>query len=255
MNKQPVVVIGDCHGTIDELQELLKTISFKPGSHRVISLGDLHDRHEFGPECLRLFRSIGAEIVASNHDNKAVRWMKHHKKYLEDGTQHPMKNVKDYDYKQYLRLTDEEISYLNHLSPYIKINDSWMAVHGGFQPFVKLEKQKYDIMIRRKYVDKAGKPVQLPKSHKQPEDSYFWSELYDDKYNVIYGHNNYPDFRVRIDRNKNNTCVGVDTASVMGGYLTGALIKDPENISVDTMEFVQIKSKRTYYKKESENES
>lgn len=251
---KPTLIIGDIHGTLDELKELLLKSNFNKNEMRLISLGDIHDRSPFGPECLRLLRSLGAEIVASNHDNKVVRWMKHHKKYLEDKTPHPMKNVKSDDYDQYLRLTDEEVDYLNHLSPFININDKWLAVHGGLQPFVPLNKQKYDIMIRCRYVDKKGKPVQLPKSHKQPEDSYFWTELYDGDHNIIYGHNNHPDFRIRIDENKNNTCIGIDTASVMGGYLTGAFIKNPDSFTSKDIEYIQVKAKKVYYNKK-ENET
>ncbi|MCZ2224387.1 MAG: metallophosphoesterase [Chitinophagales bacterium] len=246
MKTKPIAIISDIHCCFTELEELLNTINYK--DFRIISLGDILDRYIYGPECLRLLRSIGAEIVCGNHDSKAVRWMKHHKKFLQDGTPHPMKKVKEEDYKYYLKLTDEELDYLANLPPHINFAENWYAVHGGFQPFVRLDKQKFDLMIRCRFVDaKNGKPVQLPKSKKQPDGSVFWTELYDLPHNVIYGHHVHQNFEVRIDKNKNNTCIGIDTGCVFGGHLTAAIIKNPETFTADDIEYVKIKAKNTYY--------
>jgi len=61
-------VIGDLQGCAAELEDLLAAIDYRPGSDRLLFLGDLVNR---GPESLRALRTVkalGAESVLGNHD-------------------------------------------------------------------------------------------------------------------------------------------------------------------------------------------
>lgn len=46
-SKLRTIIVGDIHGCIDELNELIKTISYDKKTDRLILLGDLIDR---GPD-------------------------------------------------------------------------------------------------------------------------------------------------------------------------------------------------------------
>jgi predicted phosphodiesterase len=73
MREPRVIAIGDVHGCIDELQELLRRCDYRPGD-LVLFLGDLVCK---GPDSLavvQLAREIGAIGVRGNHDFEVVRW-------------------------------------------------------------------------------------------------------------------------------------------------------------------------------------
>ena len=72
------IIIGDVHGCLDELDELLALIRPAAGDH-IHFLGDLVDR---GPDSLGVVRRVralfsefpGSVCIAGNHEDKALRY-------------------------------------------------------------------------------------------------------------------------------------------------------------------------------------
>lgn len=234
------LLISDIHGCLEEFEELLEVVKYTPKDYRLIVIGDLVDRGPFSAKVVEKIRKMNVEVSTGNHDNKATRWLKHNEKYLLDGTANPMKRVKYQDYEEYLKLSNEDIQWLKSLPAKVHIYDNYWAIHAGCVPNVPFENQKFDSLIRVRYVDQNGKMLTLPKDRKQPENSYYWTELWDKPYNIIYGHHVHPNNEVRIDVKPNNVCVGIDTGACFGGYLTGFVLED--------FEFFKVKAKNTYYK-------
>jgi protein phosphatase len=81
----PFDIIGDVHGCLDELVQLLTTLGYAPadgawrheGGRRAIFLGDLVDRGQDSPGVLRLVMDMVAAgtalCIQGNHDNKLHR--------------------------------------------------------------------------------------------------------------------------------------------------------------------------------------
>lgn len=237
------VLISDLHGCLEEFNELLDLIKYNKTEHRLIIIGDLVDRGPYSFETVQKVKNLNVEVVTGNHDNKAVRWRKHYDS-LGTGQTHPMKKVKYNDYSHYLRLNNEEIDWLKNLPAKINIKDNYWAIHAGCVPGIAFDQQKFDTLIRVRYVDKNGKMLALPKNKKQPDNSYFWAELWDQPYNIIYGHHVHE--TPRIDRNKNNICIGIDTGSCFGGSLTAYFLEDNQ--------FFSVKAKKTYYRSDIDHE-
>lgn len=86
------IVIGDVHGCIDELDELLRTLQYKPGEDLVYFTGDLIDRGPSPVGVVRRAREIGAFSVMGNHEEKLVCWFKHEKVRKESGKKNPMQS-------------------------------------------------------------------------------------------------------------------------------------------------------------------
>src|SRR5688572_29541441 len=62
------LILGDVQGCADELELLLDSVAFVPGSDHLVSVGDLVNRGPRSLEVLRLFRQLGADAVLGNHE-------------------------------------------------------------------------------------------------------------------------------------------------------------------------------------------
>jgi len=72
--RQPrVIAIGDVHGCIDELQELLRRCDYRPGD-LLVFLGDLVSKGPDSIAVVQMAREIGAFGVRGNHDFEVIRW-------------------------------------------------------------------------------------------------------------------------------------------------------------------------------------
>lgn len=232
------LLISDLHGCLEEFEELLDKVKYDKKDYRLIIIGDLVDRGPYSAKTVETIRKMGIECAIGNHDSKAIRWRNHYEN-LKGVVGHPMKKVKEVDYSEYLKLSNEDLAWMKTLPSKINIKDNYWAIHAGCVPNIPFANQKFDSLIRVRYVDKNGKMLTLPKDRKQPEGSYYWTELWDQPYNIIYGHNVHPNNQPRIDKNKNNICVGIDTGACFGGYLTAFVLED--------FTFFNVKAKKTYY--------
>ncbi len=63
-------LVGDVHGCIIELKQLLKKISFNKKKDKIIFVGDILNRGKYSIEVIRLIMNLGgsAELVLGNHD-------------------------------------------------------------------------------------------------------------------------------------------------------------------------------------------
>lgn len=63
-----IYVIGDVHGCLDELKELVVKCNFEPNIDKLIFVGDLVNKGPYSSEVVKYVRSIGAYCVMGNHD-------------------------------------------------------------------------------------------------------------------------------------------------------------------------------------------
>lgn len=85
MNKEKVFVVGDVHGQITMLDELLK--NWKPEEEQLIFLGDLADRGENSKATFERARELmehhDAIVIKGNHDEMLENFLEHPVQYLE----------------------------------------------------------------------------------------------------------------------------------------------------------------------------
>jgi calcineurin-like phosphoesterase family protein len=96
-DQPPFDIIGDVHGCIAELRELLDHLGYRregdayrhPNGRRLIFVGDLEDRGPDSPAVLRLViasRDAGsALLVIGNHDHKFMRWLRGRHVHIGNG--------------------------------------------------------------------------------------------------------------------------------------------------------------------------
>jgi hypothetical protein len=228
------VVVGDVHGCLAELDELLRTLQHAPGSDRLVFLGDLLDR---GPDpigVLRRVRELGAECVLGNHEEKHLRYAAHEARRRDDPSYRiPMKRFDARRAAEHARLTHDDLIWLSRLPRVLALGGGWVAVHAGFVPRVPIARQPPDWTIRLRYVDEAGAPVPRARGDAREPGVGPWAAAWTGPESVVYGH-----FPQRLDRPKRDepapgvVCLGIDTGCVYGGRLTALVLPEQEIVQV-----------------------
>lgn len=240
--KKETVIIGDIHGCIDELKELLATIQYDPRIIRLVFVNDLLDR---GPDPIGTIRLVqelcknGAECVLSNHEWKHLQYHNNEKRKALTGQPNNMRPLGAQSLAAHKQLTDEDFDWIRKLPLTVDLGNDWHCLHAGLEPAFDFANQRPDKIIRCRYVDKeTGKSKSMGPQFSQPENSVFWADAWNGKENIVFGHSVFWEAPM-VFRNENNTCIGIDGGCVYGGNLIGYFL--------ERQEAVKIKAKREYY--------
>jgi hypothetical protein len=233
------LVIGDVHGCLEELDELLDRAEHR-APDRVVMLGDLLDRGPDPVGVVRRARALGAECVFGNHEDKHVRWAAHEARRRADpGYRNPMRSMSPAEQEANAALSAEELAWLAELPAWIDLGAGWLAVHAGFEPGRALERQSRACMARVRWVDARGRMKGGDDPRVQPADTSLWSERWAGPRSVVYGHHVLGLEAPRVDRPAPGVeCWGIDTGCCFGGRLTALVL--PER------RVVQVQARRAY---------
>ncbi len=250
------VVVGDVHGCLEEMDELLKKIQYNPNQMRLIFAGDLMDRGPNSVGCVRRAQELGAECVMGNHEEKQLRFYGHEKKRLETGKANPMKPLAEADMAANAAMSDKDWSWIKNLPVKLHIGDNWWVVHAGCEPKFTLEKQNRSQIMRVRYVDERGTGKALGPNLSQPEGTQYWDQLWKGPESIIYGHCVHDLKHPRVTKvSMDVTCVGIDTGCVFGGHLTAALFQREYPLVGGSVyksqqygiQYVQVPAKQKYF--------
>jgi bis(5'-nucleosyl)-tetraphosphatase (symmetrical) len=242
------IVIGDVHGCLAELDELLRKVQYKQNEDRLVFVGDLVDRGPDSVGVVRRVRELGAECVLGNHEEKHLRWRRWERKVAKgEAPKNPMRQFP----KQKLEIQDglsaDDFRWLSKLPRTLRLGEhngrQYVVVHGGMEPYRPFDKQSKQV-IRIRYCNvETGNFVGSKFPGHVPDGTKYWAELWKGPESVIYGHavNMNPDV-ARFDDHGEYVCWGIDTGCCFGGHLT-ALVMEPGSIGTS---FVPVKAKETY---------
>lgn len=201
------IFIGDVHGCLDELRELVSMLDPKEGD-RVILLGDLINK---GPDSVRVVKFVferGFECLSGNHERAYGKKFESHERFrrIRSG------------------LTQEEHEWFVGL-PYFIETDDFIAVHAGLVPNKTPDSTDSKTLceIRTWNAEKSelGTEVDQP-----------WHVFYHGEKPVFYGH-----WAAQRRYFTGNT-FGLDDGCVYGGNLVAYVLETGETLSVP--------AKRTY---------
>ena len=214
-----LIAIGDIHGCHQEFLELLERLSLTKDD-RLIILGDLVNR---GPDSCRvidLARQHDAISLLGIHELRLLNY----RRILETNI------VRETDADTFSKLRPEDWTYLEAmpLTHYVEELNT-VFVHGGFLPNEPWQRQPASIVTRIQAIDKTGQPCKRAEA----PDAPVWADLWNGPPFVVYGHTPRPEIY------KLKWSVGIDTACVMGGYLTAYILPEKR--------FVQVKAHRRYF--------
>ena len=234
----PFDVIGDIHGCLEELVELLTELGYAvdadgvtvtaPPGRRAVFVGDYGDRGPDTPGVLRLVMAMAeagtAICLPGNHDVKLVRKLKRRDVQITHGLAETLAQLE----AQPAAFADQARDFLDRLVSHVVLDDGRLVVaHAGM-------KQSYQGRSSGRVrdfalfgetageTDELGLPVRLD-----------WARDYRGDAAVVYGHT-----PVAEPEWVNHT-LNIDTGAVFGGRLTA--LRWPER------ELVSVPAHRTYY--------
>ncbi|AQS59552.1 metallophosphoesterase [Desulforamulus ferrireducens] len=238
--KGPFDIIGDVHGCLEELQELLALLGYRqkqgsfhhPEGRKAVYLGDLGDR---GPHCLdsiktamKMVQQGDALYVPGNHCKKLNGYLTGRNVQIKYGLEKTVEEFLQLNATEKAAFTEEFTSFYQSAAPYLILDQGNLVVaHAGIKEHMigKINKRIESFCL---YGDTTGEvtpdglPVRLD-----------WAEHYRGKALIVYGHT-----PVEKPQFKNNT-IDIDTGCAMGGHLTA--LRYPER------EILQVAAKAVYY--------
>lgn len=217
-----VIAIGDVHGCIDELQDLLRECDYRPGD-MVVFLGDLVSKGPDSFAVVQMAREIGAIGVRGNHDFEVVRWHQ----AIKSGVDPPVVGSEHFHIANCL--TKADMKWMYSLPWYISSPDlGALFVHAGFVSGIRLAKQNPRLMMNMRSILPDGTVTS------KFFNNWPWARLWDGPQTVLFGHD--------ADRGlqQYEHAIGLDTGCVYGGRLTACILPEKRLVSVN--------ARREYFK-------
>lgn len=249
MTNKKIICIGDVHGCLEELKELLEKVGWSKSrsDFRIILLGDLVDRGPDSIGVIRFVRENNIEVVRGNHDDRYIKY--YEKLKWHDSNPKNTKPAwleKHPDRKKIFdSLSDEDIAWLYSTPTSILIPEyKTVAVHAGFKPGVPISQNDDDTKMHIRFLFEKSHPafLEVYNDYNPPSGSRFWAEDYEDEWHVVYGHHVWDFNFIKIHENsKGYKCYGIDTGVCFGGKLTALELSKDENhkiYQVNSRQFV-----------------
>jgi len=252
MNYERYIIVGDVHGCLDELDELLLLVNYKGRDRgdRLVLAGDLLDRGPDPVGVVRRARELNAEAVLGNHEEKHIRWREWEKKTAASSSiRNPMRPFDETRLREHNALTNDDMDWLRGLPAFLRLDPIWMVVHAGFETNgVAPEDQKLGKICRVRDVDDDGK---MAADHRNPlkpvEGAVPWATRWAGPENVVYGHAVHSLVQARIDDHDGYSCYGIDTGCVFGGRLTALVVYPGQTGRTRIIDEFYVRARKTYW--------
>ena len=246
-----VIVVGDVHGCLEELRQLLYQCDYDRQYDRVIFVGDLVDRGPDPRGVVNLVQDMKLEGVKGNHEEKLIRWRKHEaKKKLNPKHKNPMQKPHPDRQVQWESFTDEEIAYLDSLPDYLMINEQWVVVHAGLRPALPLNKQHPNELQRMRYVRLSDGGMAPLSEELKPETHSYWTDLWKGPQSVVFGHHVFDSgpvlTKTEVPGSSSVYTIGVDTGCCFGMSLTAVILNFHDSGELKDLRFKSVKASKSY---------
>lgn len=213
MGPERTILIGDIHGCLDELGDLLVACAVDWKADRVISVGDLVAKGPDSHGVLQLVRETGMSAVLGNHDAKL----------LTIGAEGARSGELDADHHTAVARTLDGYDWalLGALPLYLEFPElNLLVVHGGIRPGVPLGEQPRGVLMNLRSITAAGAPSN------RVDAGVPWASLWMGPEHVVFGH----DAIRGLQQHPHAT--GLDTGCVYGRSLTALILPERRLVSV-----------------------
>jgi hypothetical protein len=216
---QRTIVVGDLHGCVDELRDLMRATGYAPGD-RLVAVGDLVAKGPDSRGVVQLLREEGGLAVLGNHDAHALKAHEKSRSGKQDDDLKPER-------RQVLEtLTEADWAYLEALPLFLRLGPErpgqadTAVLHGGAVPGIPLERQDREHLLTLRSIRPDGAPSK--KIEGTP-----WGAAWKGPERLVFGHD-----AVR-GLQQHPMTTGLDTGCVYGGKLTALLLPERRLVSVN----------------------
>jgi protein phosphatase len=225
----PFDVVGDVHGCLDELVELLGALGYAvapegarhPDGRKLVFLGDLVDRGPDTPGVLKLAMATVARgdalCVPGNHDVKLMRKLRGRDVQVTHGLAESLAQLE----RETPAFRAEVAEFIDRLVSHYVLDEGRLVVaHAGMRAEMQ-GRGSGRVRDFALYGETTGETDQfgLPVRHN-------WAAEYRGQAHVVYGHTPVPEAEWL------NRTINVDTGCVFGGRLTALRWPERELVSV-----------------------
>ena len=204
------ILVGDVHGCIDELQEVLRACAHK-SDDQVILVGDLVAKGPDSAAVVQFARESGFLAVLGNHDDHVL--------VARQSGALSAKRV--HHAKVAATLSDADLAWLSGLPLWLlpPTDSPLLVVHGGLLPDLPLSSQPKKYLMNLRSIRADGSPS-------TKLDGAPWASLWRGPQHVVFGH----DALRGLQRHAHAT--GLDTGCVYGHELTALVLPDKRLVCV-----------------------
>ncbi len=201
---EKIFAIGDIHGCLNKIEELIGKIPADRDEDLLVFLGDYIDRGQDSREVVDFVISLKKAFqtvicLMGNHERMFLNFLdgREEEMYLYNGGKCTLRNYGidaiDSPEERKNKIPSEHMSFYQSLLPYYETKD-YLFVHAGLMPGIEPGKQKSDdlVWVRHEFID----------------TDYDFGKI------IVFGHT--PAGRPLMGKNK----IGIDTGAVYGGKLT-----------------------------------
>ena len=233
-----LLIIGDVHGMLDALRQLVDELDIQPSDTLVFG-GDLIDK---GPdsigvlsyvEALRRHASFEVILVEGNHEDRMRRYLRNRTLRPDVATEQAVRAPELAQLQK--QLDAQRLAFMDGSVPFFHCKPlDVLVVHGGIPGTMSTfpasidearrltgrAAKRFERVLRTRFVDAASGEF-LALGAQRPDDP-FWAETYDGRFgHVVFGHQPFLEGPAEFPY-----ATGIDTGAVHGGGLT-ALICAP----------------------------
>lgn len=229
-----VDIIGDIHGCLEELLELLEVLGYQnkgsqwvhPDNRKLVFIGDLMDR---GPSSLKVIELVYqlvtkdkiAKYIPGNHCDKLYRYFLGNNVKIQHGLETTVEEYEALNKKEQVAIRNKMIRLYEQAPLYLEIPEVNVVIaHAGIKESLI---GRYDKKVKTfvLYGDITGE--KLPDGRPVRRD---WAKQYTGERWIVYGHT--PVLEPRFV----NKTVNIDTGCVFGNKLTAFRLPEEKIISV-----------------------
>lgn len=231
MKNPRTFAVGDIHGGLKALKQLLKKLQLEKQDH-LIFMGDYVDGWSESAETvfylMELSESHKCTFIKGNHDELCYEWLKtgkHTDEWVIHGGQATMDSYAKFSKKE----IKKQFNFFENLKNYMVLDDKKLFLHAGFTNLHGPHKEYFQKML---YWDRSLWEMALAlNANLSKEDILYPKRLL--LFNEIYvGHT--PVTRIGKTTPVNAACVwNVDTGAAFKGPLTALNIETKEVVQSD----------------------
>ncbi|MDH5561089.1 MAG: metallophosphoesterase [Deltaproteobacteria bacterium] len=211
--KNRSIIIGDVHGCIIELEDLLAKIAFNQKKDVLYFTGDIINRGWYSKEVYHKVKQLEATVILGNHELRLIN---------EDrGILKPKERT--------LKLREEFgegfKSFMEDIKtwPLFVDSEDFTLVHGGIIPGVALKDSDPGMMTRIRTWDGTGKDIANPSNPP-------WFDFYHKEKLAVFGH------WAALQGIVRDNVIGLDTGCVYGKKLSALILPQREIVSTPARE-------------------